>query len=108
MLLFFSDIAEKMEQGQGASEKFFQKWNEEVETFVPPHQLLVFDVSQGWGPLCKFLELPVPDLPFPKENDITAFTKVYENLYHSIKMISIGFVGLITATVVPLAIYYFA
>ena len=31
-------------------------------------QLLIFDVRQGWGPLCDFLEVPVPDGDFPRTN----------------------------------------
>jgi hypothetical protein len=41
----------------------------EVERVVPPERLLVFEVSQGWGPLCEFLGVPVPDQPFPRLND---------------------------------------
>ena len=40
-----------------------------MRAFVPPGQLLVFDVKEGWAPLCHFLELPVPDIPFPNIND---------------------------------------
>ena len=29
----------------------------------------MFDVKEGWEPLCKFLDLPVPDEPFPQVND---------------------------------------
>jgi Sulfotransferase domain len=36
------------------------KWN--------PGRLLVFDVKEGWGPLCKFLGKHVPEMPFPSEN----------------------------------------
>ena len=31
-------------------------------------RLLVWDVEQGWEPLCQALDLPVPDLPFPHAN----------------------------------------
>lgn len=41
----------------------------EVIQTVPPHRLLVFDVAQGWEPLCAFLDVPVPDEPFPHVND---------------------------------------
>ncbi|MCB0009223.1 MAG: hypothetical protein KDE04_22315 [Anaerolineales bacterium] len=41
----------------------------EVKTTVPPEKLLVFDVREGWEPLCAFLEVPVPDQPFPHVND---------------------------------------
>ena len=46
---------------------------EEVKRTVPPEKLLVFDVKEGWGPLCAFLEVPVPDEPFPHLNDAAAF-----------------------------------
>nr|XP_039273938.1 uncharacterized protein LOC120347890 [Styela clava] len=35
---------------------------------APPEELLVFKCSEGWEPLCKFLDVPVPDLPFPHKN----------------------------------------
>jgi hypothetical protein len=28
----------------------------------------VFDVAQGWEPLCRFLGVTVPDVPFPRVN----------------------------------------
>ncbi len=31
--------------------------------------LLEFNAKQGWGPLCEFLGVPVPDFPFPRVND---------------------------------------
>ena len=37
----------------------------EVRSVVPRKQLLEFDVSQGWEPLCDFLKKPVPQVPFP-------------------------------------------
>ena len=30
---------------------------------------LVFDVREGWQPLCDFLDVPVPEEPFPRGND---------------------------------------
>ena len=45
----------------------------EVKRTVPPEKLLVFDVREGWEPLCAFLGVPVPDGPFPHQNDAAAF-----------------------------------
>jgi hypothetical protein len=43
---------------------------EEVKRVVPPERLLVFDVKEGWEPLCRFLGVPVPtDQSFPHLND---------------------------------------
>ena len=50
-------------------EEGFQAWTEYVKKTVPREKLLVFDVRQGWGPLCDFLDEPVPDGPFPHVND---------------------------------------
>jgi hypothetical protein len=44
-----------------------------VKVNVPPARLLVWEVSQGWEPLCQALGLPVPDEPFPKSNTTEDF-----------------------------------
>jgi hypothetical protein len=31
-----------------------------------------FNVKEGWEPLCKILDLPIPDVPFPQANDAQA------------------------------------
>src|SRR6476660_746873 len=49
-------------------EKVFNEHNEEVKNYVPANKLLVFDVCEGWEPLCKFLEVPVPYEPLPHTN----------------------------------------
>ncbi len=40
---------------------------------VPADRLLVWSPKEGWEPLCAFLELPVPDAPFPHVNDSESF-----------------------------------
>jgi len=47
----------------------FERHNETVSRGVPPERLLVYEVGQGWGPLCDFLGVPEPDEPFPRLND---------------------------------------
>src|SRR5215203_394020 len=47
----------------------FRRHNEEVERCVPSERLLVYDVKEGWGPLCEFLGVPEPEEPFPHRND---------------------------------------
>jgi hypothetical protein len=47
--------------------------NEAVKAAVAPERLLVWSVTEGWGPLCEFLEVPVPDVPFPHINDRREF-----------------------------------
>lgn len=39
-----------------------------VKAAIPAGRLLVYEVRQGWAPLCAFLGKPVPDTPFPVSN----------------------------------------
>ncbi len=52
----------------------FERHNQEVRDAIDPARLLVFDVREGWAPLCRFLEVPIPGEPFPRLND-TASTQ---------------------------------
>ena len=47
----------------------FERHNEAVGRRVPPERLLVFDVREGWAPLCDFLGVDVPEEPFPHLNE---------------------------------------
>lgn len=44
-----------------------------MKAICPEEQLLVYNVKEGWGPLCEFLDQPIPDVSFPflnKDADI--------------------------------------
>ncbi len=47
----------------------YKRHNAEARRRVPPERLLVYDVKEGWAPLCDFLDVEVPDEPFPHLND---------------------------------------
>ena len=49
-----------VEEGPDAAEVFFNQWVREVKAEVPKERLLVFEVKEGWKPLCEFLGLPQP------------------------------------------------
>lgn len=55
--------------------KVFEDHEAAVKAAIPPERLLVFEPKQGWGPLCAFLDKPVPDEPFPHINDTAEFRK---------------------------------
>ncbi|HEX7080595.1 MAG TPA: sulfotransferase [Gammaproteobacteria bacterium] len=46
----------------------FERHVDEVKRTIAPERLLVYEVKQGWEPLCEFLALDVPDAPFPRTN----------------------------------------
>ncbi len=51
----------------------YNRHNEEVQRAIPAARLLVYDVSQGWEPLCRFLGRPIPDAPYPQVNSTDDF-----------------------------------
>lgn len=44
---------------------------------VPPEKLFFYNVKEGWDPLCKILNVPVPNVPFPHNNDKAAARRIY-------------------------------
>lgn len=73
----------------------FNQHNAAVQAYVPPERLLVYQVKEGWEPLCRFLDVPVPqDLPFPHLNDSRTFQWMFRLAY--------GLVGLLGILVVVL------
>lgn len=47
---------------------YFDQWVKNVVDIVPAERLLVFHVKEGWEPLCRFLDIPVPNAEFPRVN----------------------------------------
>jgi hypothetical protein len=52
---------------------YFRRHSEEVKRTISAERLLVYELGQGWEPLCKFLGVPVPDAPYPSENTTAEF-----------------------------------
>ena len=48
--------------------KRYRIHNHRVKSIIPARKLLVYDVKQGWKPLCDFMACEVPTVPFPHEN----------------------------------------
>ena len=48
--------------------KRYRIHNHRVKSVVPADKLLVYNVKQGWKPLCDFLGCEVPTVAFPHEN----------------------------------------
>ncbi|HEV7585592.1 MAG TPA: sulfotransferase [Solirubrobacteraceae bacterium] len=51
----------------------YERHLEEVRGAVPPAQLVEWQPSDGWQPICAALGLPVPEEPFPRENSTADF-----------------------------------
>ncbi len=53
--------------------RVFREHIAEVQSVIPADRLLTFDLRDGWQPLCDFLEVEVPEIPFPKTNSSKEF-----------------------------------
>ncbi|MEY2403712.1 MAG: hypothetical protein QOD38_1263 [Acidimicrobiaceae bacterium] len=51
----------------------YERHNEAVRREVPSQQLLEWQPSDGWAPICERLGLPVPSEPFPVTNTTDQF-----------------------------------
>jgi hypothetical protein len=51
----------------------YNRHNEKVKRTIPKERLLIYEVAQGWGPLCQFLGVAMPAVPFPKSNSTKEF-----------------------------------
>ncbi|RUU43993.1 hypothetical protein EOC93_12655 [Mesorhizobium sp. M6A.T.Ce.TU.002.03.1.1] len=58
----------------------YNAYTEEVKAAVSPEKLLVFTVTEGWGPLCRFLGVAEPREPFPNLNDRESVKKVIRDV----------------------------
>jgi hypothetical protein len=51
----------------------YEAHNAAVKSAFGPDRLLVYEVAEGWEPLCAHLGVPVPDEPFPLTNTTAEF-----------------------------------
>jgi hypothetical protein len=57
--------------------RVYEAHNRSVVETIAAERLLVYDVATGWGPLCRFLDRPVPRAPFPHLNTRAGFLREY-------------------------------
>ena len=58
----------------------FRAHTAEVRRTISPDRLLVYDVAEGWEPLCAFLGVAVPDTPFPYTNTTAEFQEARKSV----------------------------
>jgi hypothetical protein len=68
----------------------FNRHNEEVRHNIPPERLLVYRVTEGWVPLCKFLNKEVPTQAFPATNNQDEFHQIASDRLDKLKRLLDG------------------
>ena len=70
----------------------FNEWNQSVIDYVPKDRLLIYQVKEGWDPICKFLDKPIPSISFPYKNKT-------KNMGHMSRFINIIFIMIIIISI---------
>jgi len=65
--------AEAIDLDSGELAERMRAYNQEVIDTVPAERLLVWSFTDGWEPLCAFLGVAVPEVEFPRVNDLAGF-----------------------------------
>ena len=71
----------------------YEEHNELVKNTIPKENLLVWNLKEGWEPLCTFLNVPISDEPVPKENVTGDLAWVQQYMYQD-KVVRSGFLYL--------------
>jgi len=79
--------------------QIFNAHIEQVKQNIPSEKLLIFNVKEGWEPLCTFLRIPIPEgIPFPHINDhetVKAQINRARRMYQILPYVGIGVVLLL-------------
>ncbi len=72
-----------------------------IREAAPKERLLEYRLGEEWGPLCNFLGKEVPELPFPRINEVAALkAKVRKTQLELLK----GAAGTVSRYLVPLVV----
>jgi hypothetical protein len=58
---------------EDAAKAAYERHNADVRASAPPERFLEWSAREGWAPICKALDLPVPEEPFPHVNTTDEF-----------------------------------
>lgn len=107
------DMSERSKDGLGLgfadaksdreARAYYQSHVEEVKSLVAEQDLLIYKVSDGWEPICNFLDVPKPDADFPVANTRSQLTKIFSDwtaeMYSSLCLYLTAFVFAICAVI---------
>ncbi len=78
------------------AKEVFRKHIEDVKSIVSPERLLVYEITEGWGPLCRFLGVEEPAERFPRTNEskemkkMVKVARVLDKLPYAVMLIILG------------------
>jgi len=73
VLKVISDLFDRRMTDKAKLIEVYQRHTEEVRRTIPQERLLVYEVADGWEPLCRFLDAEVPNESMPRANSTDEF-----------------------------------
>lgn len=73
VLKVVADLFERRMTDKQKLIEVYNRHNAAVQRTIAPERLLVYEVAQGWEPLCAFLGAEVPDEDMPRANTTEEF-----------------------------------
>jgi len=78
---------------ESVARMMYRKHNSYLRNKAPKEKLLIWKLSDGWKPICEFLNLSVPEIPFPHKNKNASLMNELANTNRTFKMM--GMEGLL-------------
>lgn len=66
--------------------KIWEEHHRDVNEYVPKAQLLIYDLREGWEPLCNFLGVKIPSTSLPHLNKKEDFNEMMKSLLSGSKV----------------------
>jgi len=101
LTIWKNELSDRFEDQAHAIE-FFNDRLAEVRRVVPPDQLLVHAATEGWAPLCTFLKVEIPSIPYPRSNEsaqLQRVVKILKALNYVPHILTIAALGIIVMLV---------
>jgi len=86
--------------------KRYQQHNMWVQEKCPKDKLLTYRIGEGWEPICKFLNKPVPNIPFPHMNRMGSVVAELANHPDYIRTMKRQFFGWFLRALIVAGCYY--
>jgi hypothetical protein len=71
-LIWQGDFQGRFEDKEWVRQMYYDRI-EEIKNTVPAERLTVWELGDGWGPICEMLGVEEPDTPFPHLHDTNEF-----------------------------------
>lgn len=78
-LIWSGQFQSRFEDKSFMKEIYFEH-EEAVKSNIKPEQLLMYNIKDGWEPLCEFLGYPIPEIEFPRANERLEFNRKMDKL----------------------------